>query len=346
MNITRPVPTNIITGFLGVGKTTAILHLMAQKPASERWAILVNEFGEIGIDGGLISGSRPKDGEIFIREVPGGCMCCAAGLPMQIALNRLLLTAKPDRLLIEPTGLGHPKEVIDVLTQPHYASVIHLHATLTLIDPRKLRDTRYTEHETFNQQIEVADLIIANKADQCSQEDFVALQNYITANGHSKKPLHRVSFGEIPHALLATSSTYLADHDRKKKRSGVFKNSQGDDITRVDSPLLESSMLQAGEHIKTHNRGEGFTSVGWRFHSSFIFDRQKLFALLSGISIERLKAFFITDVGVFGYNLSDNILSEFELDDALESRVEGIEIQQSVLDDMEAQLLSCVVTSV
>src|SRR5688500_14976207 len=107
----QAIPTNIITGFLGVGKTTAILHLLKHKPQHERWAVLVNEFGEVGIDGSLLTGASAADGDIFIREVPGGCMCCAAGLPMQIALNRLLSKARPHRVLIEPTGLGHPAEI-------------------------------------------------------------------------------------------------------------------------------------------------------------------------------------------------------------------------------------------
>ena len=69
------VPTNIITGFLGVGKTTAILQLLQNKPANERWAVLVNEFGEIGVDGSLIQGQHSESSGVFIREVPGGCMC-------------------------------------------------------------------------------------------------------------------------------------------------------------------------------------------------------------------------------------------------------------------------------
>ena len=112
----RAVPTNIITGFLGVGKTSTILHLLKSKPNNERWAVLVNEFGEIGIDGALVQGQQTEEQGVVIREVPGGCICCAAGLPMQIALNQLLAKAKPDRLLIEPTGLGHPKEVLQVLS--------------------------------------------------------------------------------------------------------------------------------------------------------------------------------------------------------------------------------------
>ena len=110
----QAVPTHIITGFLGVGKTSAILQLLNDKPTNEKWAILVNEFGEIGVDGSLFKGNQFKGKQfkgqhtetagVFIREVPGGCMCCAAQLPMRVALNQLLLQAKPDRVLIEPTG--------------------------------------------------------------------------------------------------------------------------------------------------------------------------------------------------------------------------------------------------
>ena len=146
------VPTNIITGFLGVGKTTAILNLLESKPTNQRWAILVNEFGEIGVDGSLFEGQQSEQQEVFIREVPGGCMCCAAGLPMQVALNQLLAKAKPDRLLIEPTGLGHPKEVLEVLSEDHYHNVLSLQKILTLVDARKLSESRYTEQDTFNQQ--------------------------------------------------------------------------------------------------------------------------------------------------------------------------------------------------
>lgn len=88
------IPTNLILGFLGVGKTTAILNLLKHKPAGERWAVLVNEFGEVGIDGAMLD----MEGA-FVREVPGGCMCCVAGLPMQIGLNQLIHRARPDRLL-------------------------------------------------------------------------------------------------------------------------------------------------------------------------------------------------------------------------------------------------------
>ena len=117
----RTIPTSIITGFLGVGKTTSILNLLSSKPANERWAVLVNEFGEIGIDGAIFKSSVQSDNNVFVQEVPGGCMCCASSLPMQVALSRLIRESKPHRLIIEPTGLGHPQEVLRALKSAKFS---------------------------------------------------------------------------------------------------------------------------------------------------------------------------------------------------------------------------------
>ena len=73
----QSVPTNLITGFLGVGKTTAVIDLLKQKAAGSRWAVLVNEYGEVSIDGALIEGSGPEG--VTVQEVAGGCVCCASG---------------------------------------------------------------------------------------------------------------------------------------------------------------------------------------------------------------------------------------------------------------------------
>lgn len=134
--------TNLITGFLGSGKTTSILHLLAHKDPAEKWAVLVNEFGEVGIDGALLA-----DSGALLKEIPGGCMCCVNGLPMQVGLNTLLRQGKPDRLLIEPTGLGHPKQILDLLTAPVYEPWIDLRATLCILDPRLLLDQQSVANE-------------------------------------------------------------------------------------------------------------------------------------------------------------------------------------------------------
>ncbi len=138
------VPTNLMMGFLGVGKTTAILDLLKQKPENENWAVLVNEFGKIGIDGAIYSAAG-----VAVKEIAGGCLCCTVGLPFQVSVNRLLKEVRPDRLLIEPTGLGHPKKVLDMLMTGVFKETLELRASICLVDPEKLKDNRYTTHETF-----------------------------------------------------------------------------------------------------------------------------------------------------------------------------------------------------
>ena len=112
----KAVPTHIISGFLGAGKTTLLQYLLTQKPEHETWAVLMNEFGQIGVDQQLITQQQGY----AVKELLGGCLCCSSQLPMQIALSRLLSETQPDRLFIEPTGLGHPAQLLEQLTEPHW----------------------------------------------------------------------------------------------------------------------------------------------------------------------------------------------------------------------------------
>ena len=322
------IPTNIITGFLGVGKTSAILHLLKSKPADERWAVLVNEFGEIGVDGSLFGGQHSEEQGVFIREVPGGCMCCAAGLPMQVALNQLIARAKPDRLLIEPTGLGHPKEVLQVLSADYYQSVLEIQKILALVDARNLSDKRYTSHQTFNQQIAIADIVVGNKQDLYQRQDRAKLEDYIKQEGAAQAAVLFAQNGEIaPNYLLGKTAAKTKAHHH---HSGEEK------------PLLSELPIPDCGYIKAINEGEGFHSVGWRFSPGCVFDYKKLYSFLSGITAERMKAVFITECGVFGYNLTPDALTEIELDDCIESRVEII--SDNISSEWEAQLMGCILS--
>ena len=329
----KGVPANIITGFLGVGKTSAILQLLKAKPSHERWAVLVNEFGEIGVDGSLFTGQHTEDQGVYIREVPGGCMCCAAGLPMQIALNQLLARARPDRLLIEPTGLGHPFEVLEVLTSESYRDILCLQQTLTLVDARKLSDERYTRHQTFNQQIAMADVIVGNKQDLYGESDQDQLRDYVQKHGRTNVQIAFSEYGKIDPELLGGETAFRkesphSDHHDEHKHSEDSK------------PLLSEAPLPEEGYLKAINQGEGYQSLGWRFASDKIFERSKLFDFLSGLKVERMKAVFITDEGVKGYNLSEDTLSEVDLDDCMESRIEIID--QDPIQDLEAKLMQCI----
>lgn len=187
--------TNLITGFLGSGKTTSILHLLANKDPAEKWAVLVNEFGEVGIDGALLANSGA------LLKIPGGCMCCVNGLPMQVGLNTLLRQGKPDRLLIEPTGLGHPKQILDLLTAPVYEPWIDLRATLCILDPRLLLDEKSVANDNFRDQLAAADIIVANKTDRATTESENALQSWWQHYGGNRQLVH-ADHGQIDGQLL------------------------------------------------------------------------------------------------------------------------------------------------
>ena len=330
----QAVPTNIITGFLGVGKTSAILHLLNSKPENERWAILVNEFGEIGIDGALIQGQSTEESGVFIREVPGGCMCCTAGVPMQVALNQLLSKSHPDRLLIEPTGLGHPLEVLQVLADQQYQGVLSIQKIITLVDARQLSDYRYTEHETYIQQIAIADVIVGNKQDLYQHSDYGKLEQFVHQHGLPHVNILSTQQGDIDIAYLEGSSGALsADTDSHEHHHEHNHDQKG--------IALDLIPVNTKGYVQAINRGEGFESVGWRFTADQVFSHAKLFAVLISLNAERVKGVFNTDEGAIGYNIAGESITQTELHDCPESRIEIIATKAS--DEWGRQLLECVI---
>ncbi|MDA9097647.1 CobW family GTP-binding protein [bacterium] len=183
------IPVNIITGVLGVGKTTAIRHLLSQRPAHETWAVVVNEFGALGIDGAVLdtaagfadagvvgtSTTGGGDGMVVVREVAGGCLCCAVAAPFTVAVTQVLRRAKPDRLLIEPSGMGHPGGLFDALSSEFLRGVLELKATIVLVDVTLSNSESRKEElfvsEPFNDQVNCADVVVGTKADLANDGD-------------------------------------------------------------------------------------------------------------------------------------------------------------------------------
>jgi G3E family GTPase len=310
------VPTNVITGFLGVGKTSAILHLLQQKPSNERWAVLVNEFGEIGVDGSIITGQSSQKQGLFIQEVPGGCMCCASGVPMQVALNKLIKQAQPDRLLIEPTGLGHPKEVIDVLSSQHYQKSLMLQKIVTLVDARNLDDKRYTNHDTFNQQLAIADVIIGNKHDLYSAKNSERLINYTKSLAIKKRQIYFSEHGKLQLNWLDGETQHIEQKNRTHHHH--HHHDESETVSAEDMPIPNTGYIEA------INQGEGFFSIGWRFSSDKIFNRHKLFTFFKALKVVRIKAVVITEAGSLSINVANDDISEASLTHCLESKIEII----------------------
>ena len=160
----KKTKVHLISGFLGTGKTTALKSLMAQKDPNEKWVILVNEFGEIGIDGAVLS-----DEGIPVAEIAGGCLCCAAGPQMGSALAKLLRN-EPDRIMIEASGLAHAASVIDELKTAPFADQPEIAAVFTVVDPRQFINPDYAQQALYKDQIGICDILVASKTDLCAPE--------------------------------------------------------------------------------------------------------------------------------------------------------------------------------
>ena len=156
---------HLISGFLGTGKTTALKSLMAQKNPAEKWVIIVNEFGEIGIDGAVLS-----DNGIPVAEIAGGCLCCVAGPQMSNTVQKMLRDVQPDRLMIEASGLAHAASVIDELKVPPLDKQLEIGAVFTVVDPRQFVDPDYALQALYKDQIGVCDVLVASKTDLCTPE--------------------------------------------------------------------------------------------------------------------------------------------------------------------------------
>ncbi|WP_323813324.1 GTP-binding protein [Cellvibrio sp. NN19] len=332
----KRIPTNIITGFLGVGKTTAITHLLKTKPEHEVWSVLVNEFGEIGIDGALLKGTNAH-----VREVPGGCICCVAGLPMKIALNMLIAKTNPDRIIIEPTGLGHPEEIINTLTGEYYDTVLDLRATITLVDPRKLADERYTENATFQDQIAVADVLVANKLDQCSSEDRILFDQLVSRFEPPKAATYAVELGQLELEWLDVPRSrhqlehpqhHAAQRNRLSPQRELYNNA-------IQLP-------EGQDFLRRENQGQGMYSCGWLFRPELRFGFNQLFGWMTGLPVLRSKAVMNTDQGVYMFNAENGVLSVKPLmmgenPELLDSRIELIDDKVLMLAELEAELFAC-----
>ncbi|GAA3543612.1 GTP-binding protein [Zobellella aerophila] len=319
------IPTHLIMGFLGTGKTTLLRHLLATKPEHERWAILVNEFGEVGIDGALLA-----DQGATIKEVPGGCLCCVSGLPFQIGLNALLHKAKPDRLLIEPSGLGHPSRIIDTLTAEHYQDKLALKATFCVVDPRQWQDPRYREHETYRDQVALSDILVANKSDLCSAQQLEALRRDYEHLQPAKQGLVVVEQGRL-------GLEWLEQPHDPRRRAG-----KPDAHAGIESrPLIADSgpRLSKGQPWRRYsNHGEDHFSIGWRFLDELRFDLPGLTAFCESLAVDRLKAVLPCDDGWRAFNMVGGQLSVYRIAPQKEGRLELIHHRPLSAPELQKQL--------
>lgn len=253
-------PVNLVTGLLGSGKTSAIRHLLAHKPAHERWAVLVNEFGSIGIDGALLT-----DDGIEVRQVPGGCICCVTSPMFRVGLTKLLREVKPDRVLIEPSGLAHPAAVVDMLRDTYFAKVVRLDAVVCIVDPRQLGDAQAMP--LLHDQLQLADIVVANKADLASPDDLARLEARLAGLYPPKTITATTEHGRLDPTWLASPSTVEAVAAPTPPSHQIMRRPRG-----TVAEVSEGLQRQAGA---------GHVAYGWRWPPACVFDGKRLHAWLA-----------------------------------------------------------------
>lgn len=321
------VPTTLFTGFFGVGKTTAIRHLLSRKDPDERWAVLVNEFGEVPVDGAALEADEAETGGVVIREIAGGCMCCTMNLPMKVAITDVLRRARPERLIIEPTGIGHPAGILDELRGDDLRDAVDVGAVICLVDPRVAQDPRLREAALFRDQVHLADVLVANKADLAAAGDLQAFDAWARDLFPPKAVIETTSQGVLDPVLLdlagdaarAPLFPHLHDHGHD------HEHDHGQDHAPPDSP--DTGQLSPGKPIRRRNAGEGFDACGWIFDPAGIFERDGLLDLLGPPgpveNLQRLKGVFRTPDG---WLLIDRVRNEMTVTPIVYRRDSRVEV--------------------
>ena len=232
-----------------------------------------------------------------------------------MGLNMLLAREKPDVLLIEPTGLGHPRNILQTLKSENYQEVLTVGATLCLVDPRHLLNRKYLESDVFVDQIQLADVLVANKTDLADEQAKAAFKALLTRSQPKKAAFAWLEQGQVSIELLnsAVSRERLAIHP------DAHQHASKDNLTIV-LPLMANESYRRFE-----NKGQGYFSVGWILKEELLFSADKLRDWLNGLSVERVKGIVCTDEGTLIFNMREEVLSEMKTRELDESRLEIID---------------------
>jgi G3E family GTPase len=159
------LPVNIISGFLGSGKTTVILQLLGMKQPDERWAIVVNEFGKIAIDGSTLR-AQSVEGSVF--DIVGGCICCSARIYLRENLENIIEAGCYDRILIEPSGLGGAAMVSEIVES---VPALKLMPVICMVDITCRENPLIDKNWIYQSQIRKSERIVFSKCDLLKETD-------------------------------------------------------------------------------------------------------------------------------------------------------------------------------
>jgi cobalamin biosynthesis protein CobW len=256
------IPVTVITGFLGSGKTTLIRHLMLN-PQGKRLAILVNEFGTVGVDGDILKSCADDNCPVEnIVELANGCICCTVADDFIPTIEALLaMPQRPDHILIETSGLALPKPLLKAFDWPAIRSKITVDGVIALADAEAVAAGRFApdvaavdaqrladdslDHETplsevFEDQIACADVVLMSKADLAGEAGLAAARKVIEAETPRKLPIIAMTDGVIdPRVILGLNAAAEDDLDARPSHHDGHDDHEHEDFDSVVIALDE-----------------------------------------------------------------------------------------------------------
>jgi len=339
----------LIVGFLGSGKTTCIAKLLSRRPEGENWSVFVNEFGKVSIDQALVDSCTKG---VAVEEMGGGCACCTMSFAFKPLLAQFIRRSKPDRLILEPSGVSHPAKVVDLLRSENFSGVIDLRNIICLVDPKDLEDPRWQESEVFQDQVQLADIVVINWTDSRTRDQVDRCRQWVESFDPPKQLIVETNFGEIDSELL--------DRTFNTVRFPLFAQAHPTpDPERAELPVLGEANDAAAEQLRQQeaaddkptpgnpirypNQGPGYEACGWIFHVADVFDRKQLMTFLGDVEpVARLKGVFRCQGDWWAINrakdATDTSTSTYRRDSRLEIILDGDSLDW---DTLEHGLLGC-----
>jgi cobalamin biosynthesis protein CobW len=285
------IPVTIITGFLGSGKTTLVRHLM-QNPQGRRLAILVNEFGDLGIDGDILKACADANcPEDAIVELTNGCLCCTVADDFVPTIAALLARPNPpDHILIETSGLALPKPLLKAFEWPDLRARITIDGVIAVADAEAVADGRFApdlaaierqrladssiDHDTplgevFEDQVACADIVILNKADLVDADRLAKARATVLAESPRSIPVIEATEGRIdPRVVLGLGAAAEDDLDARPSHHDSHDAHDHDDfetiVVTLGSDASPESIVDRMETIaREHSvlRAKGYVAI-------------------------------------------------------------------------------------
>ncbi|SEP84312.1 cobalamin biosynthesis protein CobW [Thalassovita taeanensis] len=218
------IPATVVTGFLGAGKTTLIRHMLANA-SGKRIALIINEFGDLGVDGDILKGCGDETcTEDDIMELSNGCICCTVADDFIPTLQKLLdRPNRPDHIVIETSGLALPQPLIRAFNWPEISTRVTVDGVVTVVDGKAVTEGRFAhnvaavdaqraldenlDHETplselFEDQIACADMIVVNKSDLLTEAEIDALTAQLKSDSRKGVQVVKSTMGALPIDVL------------------------------------------------------------------------------------------------------------------------------------------------